>query len=150
MKKLTLFIFILLSISTQAQDLFPSYCHIRKIEIRSLKPRHYDLDFPIGIDVYFKIQENDTKRVVYQSEIKWDLHPTSFPVVFEIPSYILIEHDCSYNISFYDKDDPDEDDFMVGINFNGNLGSSNIKRFPLSMEMSRDPQIVFFFNWIYK
>lgn len=64
-------------------------------------------------DVYFKIMDGNRTTTYYTSDVKEDVTNDDCPLAYTV-NYTLYNLSATYNISFYDRDNIDDDELMVG------------------------------------
>lgn len=81
-------------------------------------------DFAGKPDVYFKIMDGNRTTTYYTSDVKEDVSNDNCPMTYNV-NYTLYNLTATYNIAFYDRDNIDDDELMVGCQWTPSTQNDN-------------------------
>ena len=98
-------------------------------------------------DVYFKIMDGNRTTTYYTSEVMEDISNDDLPITYNI-NYTLYNLQQTYNISFYDRDNIDDDELMVGCVWTPSTQNDNYNWYYHWINYDSDISFTLYLSWI--
>ena len=104
-------------------------------------------DFAGKPDVYFKIMDGNRTTTYYTSDVKEDVSNDDCPLTYNV-NYTLYNLTATYNISFYDKDNIDDDELMVGCQWTPSTQNNNHSWYYNWINSSSNINFTLYLSWV--
>lgn len=98
-------------------------------------------------DIYFKIMDGNRSVTYYTSDTKEDVSNADCPLIWNNVNYTLYNLTATYNISFWDDDNIDDDEQMIGCQWTPSSQNNNYSTYYNWANSNYDIDFYLYLTW---